>query len=451
LLFFFGAIMVFVLEASSNPNLWMDLPPGLFVLCLAIVGRYQQGSWLAPGAFFCLAWFLLVWIPLLVAPEVQVSAWALWWIWSSMVFAYLGTVIGIALGKGRQPARVEPSPPFAWPGLPLSIVIFTAIGFVAVFLLLRVEGIAFGVFFSLDRIAQVGRELSVARYTYGLAEPLDERLLTTGTYLAALLGGLLLANRRRWLGRGLAFLPFIPATAMALVLTTKASILFTIVLMAGSYLAARVAITHGHEPLFPWKRVAGVTVTVFALVPVFFFTQLSRYGYSASNATQVYEVVGRLRLFFLGYLGAFSSWFRDVGLASDRLSWGAYSFAGEFDWLGIHQRSQGIYSDMVYLGPQGIPSNVYTIFRGLIEDYGSVGALIAIAILGFVGGFAYSRLQEGRQGFIPLLCAFYSITFCSFTVNLFTYDTLLLAWLLFTFYVVVARRMRHTARKGGQG
>jgi oligosaccharide repeat unit polymerase len=334
--------------------------------------------------------------------------------------------------------------------LPVSIVIFTAIGLVAVLLLLRVGGIAFDVFFSLDRIAQVGREFSVARYTYGLVEPLDERLLTTGTYLAALLGGLLLATPRRGLGRAVAFLPLIPATAVALVLTTKASILFTIVLMAGSYLAGRVAMTQGLEPLFPWKRVVAVAVGVSALGPVFLFTQLSRYGYTASNATQVNEVVARLRIFFLGYLGAFSSWFHDAGLASDRVSLGAYSFAGVFDWLGIHQRSQGVYSDLVYLGPQGIPSNVYTIFRGLIEDYGSVGALVAIAILGVAGGFAYGRLRQGGQGFIPLLCAFYAITFCSFTVNLFTYDTLLLAWLLFTFYVVVARRMRHANAKGRQ-
>src|SRR6266516_1388109 len=152
---FFGVILVVTLEASSNPELWMDLPPGLSLLCLALIGRYQQGSWLAPGAFFSLAWFLLVWIPLLLVPEVEVSAWALWWIALSTAFAFVGTVIGMALGKGQRSGRIQPPPSVAWPRLQLAIVVFTAMGLLAVFLLLRVGGISFEVFFSLDRIAQV--------------------------------------------------------------------------------------------------------------------------------------------------------------------------------------------------------------------------------------------------------------------------------------------------------
>jgi len=273
----------------------------------------------------------------------------------------------------------------------------------------------------------------------GVAEPLSERLLRISIYFAALLSGLVLATRpfgRRWL---IAFFPLFPAAGFVAVLTTKTSLLYTVVLIASSYLAFRLALANPGEQVVTrsWRL---LTVAVLAaLVPLFVFIQVGRYGYSPGNPSQVDEVLSILRLHAVGHLAAFSDWFAHGGWASPNLTFGTQTFAGVFDATGLKTRPAGVYAENVYLAP-GVYSNVYTIFRGLIEDFTAMGALMILLTGGFAAGLAFARVQQRRIGSVPVLVAFFAITLWSFVVNLFIYNTILAAWLLFAAYVFIAER-----------
>ncbi len=418
-----------------------NLLPALALVALAMLARRHLGSWFAPGAFFALFWTVAVWVPLLFAPDTQVMPSGLWWIFASALAVYLGTAAGVAL-FGRRPER--PQVDFRWPGLRTAVACFSIAGFGAPISILASRGYSVLVFLSPTKLADVEREFSVARYIQGETEPTIERAFLVSIYLAALLGGLLLADRRAGRWRWLALLPLLPGTAVAAVETTRSSIYFPIVLMACSFLVAELLLRRRLTVLLTPRRVVGAILLGVVVVPVSLWLQLSRYGYDINNGYQVQDVVDRFRLGSFGYLSVFTNWFDAAGLSSHDLSYGALSFAGVFDALGIQQRLVGLYSQSLFVGDSGGASNIYTIFRGLIEDFSPSGSLVLLVMIGIVAGFAYAGVQRGDLPLAPFLAAFYAATAWSFVVDIFVYNTILLGGFLFAVYIVaVAHRATH--------
>src|SRR5439155_427721 len=161
---------------------------------LAFLIRFQQGSWLAPSAFFSLVWAVLVWLALGLASDVPLSALALWWIVLSVVAVWIGGAFATGVTK---------------------------------------------------RTGQGSETVSLA-------------------------------------------------AGVAAVLTTKATLLFCLVIMAGSFLASRVAFSSGRDTMFCGKRLVGILGLGVVLLPGFVFLQMQRYGYAADNPLQILDVLTRL-------------------------------------------------------------------------------------------------------------------------------------------------------------
>jgi oligosaccharide repeat unit polymerase len=430
-------VALIALSVLPGRGLLSDLPPALLLGLLAVLALRSDRGWLAVGPFFFLFWTVLTWLALVFVSDADVWTWAIWWIVASAAAVYLGSLLAGWLSPGRSAAPAPGKP--TWPALEVLIMLSTACGLLAVLILLRDRGIGLDVFLSPQRLAHIAQVLSRARYAQGYLEPFVERFLSTGIFLAALLAGLLLATKPSGLRRGVVLLPLVPAMAHAALLTTKATILFTLVLLMSSYLASRLALSGGRLTGFPVRRwwTVGAVVT---LGVVLLLIQLARYGYSVWNGSQLLTTLSRLRVFFFGYLAVFSNWFEHGGWSSSRLSLGADTFAGLFDLARLHPRSPGVYTEMVPVGSSHIRSNIYTIFRGLIEDYTLVGALLVLVMVGFLAGIAFRRVTAGNLRYVPILSAFYGVTLTSFTVDLFAYNTLLLAFICFSVYVLVARR-----------
>ena len=412
-----------------------NLIPALVLVSLALLARRTLGSWLSPGAFFSVFWSVAVWVPLAFAPDSLVAASGMWWIVASCVSVYVGSAAGVAL-VGSNPAGSPISR--RWPGLRLAIVGLSIAGFGAALDVLASRGYSYTVFFSPTSLAHVEREFSVARYIQGYTEPALERYLLACIYLAALLGGLLLADRRAGRWRWLALLPLLPGGAVAAVETTRSSIYFPIVLMVCSFLVAQVLVHQSLAALISVKRGLVVGAATLFVVPLSIWLQVARYGYSLDNAYQLAEVSSRFRISSFGYLSVFTRWFDISGMAPRELSLGTLTFAGLFDALGIQPRLAGLYAQSVYLGDSGVSSNIYTIFRGLIQDFSPAGALLFLLVIGMVATVGFVRVQTSDPRFAPILVAFYAATLWSFIVDIFAYNTILLAWFAYALYMLIA-------------
>jgi len=288
---------------------------------------------------------------------------------------------------------------------------------------------------SFSAIVETIHKLAVARNDGTWEEPAAARILTTSTYLGPMLSGLMLGLRDRGLSRWLSLVGFLPSLLITVILTTRSSLLLALALGVSSYLATTIAT--GKAPSVTLKRVVWLAGVVVVIAGGFVLIQMARYaGWSSGRPT---AVVDSLWLNTLPYMGVFSGWLQRYGLwDSLHLTFGQYTFAGAFDLFHIHSRVAGLYTEQVVIN--GSQYNVYTAFRGLVEDFTVPGALIFLALVGFGAELVYQRVRSGNLLYVGILAAFYAVTLWSFVVDIFIYNTIVLTFVILIGYLAIASR-----------
>jgi oligosaccharide repeat unit polymerase len=333
------------------------------------------------------------------------------------------------------PAPSSSAQPVEPPLLGWAIAACTVLGLIAVAIILySVESSSSATrLLSFDAIVQTIHKLAVARNGGTWEEPAPARVLTTATYLGPMLSGLLIGLRKSGSSRWLSLLVFVPSLMITVLLTTKSSLLLPLALGASAYFATSIAA--GHPPTLTWKRTAGLAGLVVVMAGGFVLIQMARYaGWSSGRAD---AVVQQLWLSVFPYLGVFSAWLQTDGFsASSHPTLGQYTFAGAFDLLHIHTRVAGLYTEQFVIN--GSQYNIYTAFRGVIQDFTIPGALLFLGLVGFGAELAYRRVRSGGIGYVGLLAAFYAATLWSFVVDVFIYNTIVLAFVIFIGYLAFA-------------
>jgi oligosaccharide repeat unit polymerase len=234
----------------------------------------------------------------------------------------------------------------------------------------------------------------------------------------------------------LSLVVFLPSLMITVILTTKSSLLLPVALGASAYLATSLAA--GNPPTLTWRRAALLAAGVAVVAIAFVLIQMARYaGWAIGRPS---TVVQQLWLSVFPYLGVFSAWLQANGVtASLHPTFGQYTFAGVFDLLHVHTRVAGLYTDQVVI--QGTNYNIFTLLRGLVQDFTIPGALVFLGLVGFGAQLAYRRVRAGDLRFAGLLAAFYAATLWSFVVDVFIYNTIVLAFAVLIGYLAFASRL----------
>jgi oligosaccharide repeat unit polymerase len=93
--------------------------------------------------------------------------------------------------------------------------------------------------------------------------------------------------------------------------------------------------------------------------------------------------------------------------------------------VGLRSRLVGVYSEYVTL--EDGESNIYTAFRGLIEDFSLPGAAVFCVLVGFMAGRAYRFTVAGRTIWVAALAGYYVFVLWSPIISVFVYNSLILA------------------------
>lgn len=116
----------------------------------------------------------------------------------------------------------------------------------------------------------------------------------------------------------------------------------------------------------------------------------------------------------------------------DGLKYGTMTFMGIANAIGLAERKIGLYRDFVYFGrlDKTMRSNVYTLFRLLIDDFGMIGALVFMFILGFVSIKAVLFIKQRKWLFISqtFLVAVYCLIMWSFATSIWAYTSIICAY-----------------------
>jgi oligosaccharide repeat unit polymerase len=382
-------------------------------LSLVLIGwaaamRAATGTWLQPGSFFSLFWCFAGILPLVLAPQERVGPNAIVWLIAASIAVSAGSVVGNGGFRTRRLAHPAPATDRELTMFGLILGIAVVLGIASNIAFLRASSIALSDLFDIEKLVVVSNRAYFQTYAEGgaPAPPLMSQAFLPFVYLAPAVGGILFELRREKLWKLLALTSFVPAIGVTILQTTKAALLFAMVLWLSGYFATRLrfgklrVFTRGHLLV---ALLAGGGVTAF-----FFAVGLARLA--STDVSLLNVVMLKLVTAAFGHMTVFSQWLADYMHQPFEPTLGTVTFAGPLEMLGFGHRIPGLFDSLIEL-VAGETSNIYTAFRPLIQDFSIPGALVVLALLGAIGGAGFRLVTSGHWSGVTLLLIAYVTIF----------------------------------------
>jgi oligosaccharide repeat unit polymerase len=338
----------------------------------------------------------------------------------------------------------------------LKRIFYLSTGTSLVFLVIdsHVQGFSFhDLLFDLQATALAYADLV---YSESLATTIYIKIAIVCTFLGAILGGLVFPYVTKKSERTfIAVMSFLPSIFVAITQTGKGLLLLSVVFFYSGILVHRLSV--GKSRLFD-KNSLKLALPAGAILILILASAVVFRNLSNSNDE---ELLARLSSYFAsyscGHVYAFSDWFAFITGSHSQFSYvhensthGFYTFMSLFQLMGSHKVVPlGIYDENYAYGDL-LLSNVYTMFRGLILDFGFVGSLLFMFLVGVVLHKAFHVMLFTRR---PV----FTVAIFVFVIECFYYSFIAspLSWnrTLATFgalWIALAVNKRLTRSNGGR-
>lgn len=289
--------------------------------------------------------------------------------------------------------------------------------------------------FDLNSFMEMSNEQSVERYSGEEEGGIVSRVLGINTYACAIIGGMsyYMFNGRK---RILSFVALLPLFLGGLAAGAKMGIITgTFLWLIGLLIISQL---RGVQVHISFKKIIIFLIGVIAFIALLILVMMFRIG--SFDIDTMYVVFGKTISYTLGHLPAFDLWFTSHEDVLSELTGGGKTYYGITNTLGILKREGGIFTNMVEVSGDGDKTNVFTIFRFFVEDFGTIGTLIYLFIMGMVCRIIYEHFTHKRLIYlsITLLCGIYFFISWSFVSSIFAYATYiaLMFYLYFLFKIL---------------
>lgn len=422
----------------------------ILMLGVAFTLRKMVGTWLLPGVLLAIFWFLYTFVPLIFVPEIQVNYLSIAYI-LCCVLAFCASSMFFDWKSSFEANSVKSKsrPYFDGAFIKASFVASSMSSLVFFLVNMLVQGISIGEMFT-DTLNVAGRYIAM-RYEGTLQENLYSKISLAFSYLSVSLGGLVFGQERKTLRRtGVMLLAFVPAFSSMLFQGDKGLLFLFITLFYAGFLVTQVF--RAELKLYDRDLLKLSTVLFLLVVPAVIAAFLSRGLQSESDS---YYVASRLsfylRSYAFGHLYAFDDWFRSysgdisqVSYAYEDAGYGFYTFMSIFNLLGAGREvPHGVYEEYYFFG-EVLSTNIYTMFRGLIVDFGIAGSIIFVFLLGLVVHAAFYFLLNTKRPALWVAIFVYSIGYfyTSFIISLMIWNVIPFSIVLFAMILAISSMLR---------
>lgn len=414
---------------------------------LALALRMLAGRWLHPGAMFAGYWVFAAAAPIaFYGRALEVSYRALLHIAVGVAVFGIGSLVFAPRSLASTDPRLIPEEEPAVRSRILigTVVAGTVSGFGAGLAALLANGIPLDSVLSISGLTSAGHEVAMSRYTNLLSKDYSSpnahvamRVLLAITYCAALVAPFTALTKVRF--KRLWMVAPLPSLVFYGTLTTeRAGMVFGVALSLGGYIAMRI-LRDGKAPHIGVRGVAMITMIAFLVTPLFVGMALLRLG--RFNASAIAAVRDDMDLYVFGYLPAFSGWLEQQQAPfgdGRQLGLGSATIAG-VSLLTGQDREAFRYDEWVIVDNEGNVTNIYTIFRGLLIDFGQVGGVLMLFLFGVVAGCIYAMvIRRGSVAATMMLAGCYSVILMSNTISVIHYSNVLGAMIVAALVVGVA-------------
>jgi len=405
---------------------------------IGIFNRISLNSWFAPASIFSTLWFSLLSATLLAAPEFPIYPLGLWYI--------LGVSIALTLGSLIVPKNLLPDSEKYNSIESVKLFFFNRSNFILIlivlFCLITIVGIIILLLFGIKRYElniNIFSLISLPSQFYDdrdagiLLIPWYIRYLTYFIMPSSLLSGILVPFQQ-YPRKIICHLPIILAIFIGMVYTTRATILFSIILFLSGIFSSYI-ILKKDDKIFLNTKSFFASVSIFSfLVFSWIFLQWLRGG--AESDFLLYPIINTIKSAVLGSTTVFTTWLQNYKQHS--LAFGLYTFAGPMDIIGLNERQLGFYTEFVSL-PNGY-SNIYTAFRGLIHDFTLTGSILICFFIGILSQLSYQRCRDGNIIWIIPLSIVFAFTLFSPFISVFSSNSVTMAWFI-SFFVLINKKI----------
>lgn len=250
------------------------------------------------------------------------------------------------------------------------------------------------------------------------------KILLVFTYFSPLIGGMQLFYSNNLKNRLISILALLPAFLTIMTQNTKSGWLAALFLFTTGYVVANIN-EHGAFK-FNIKYLTYGLIAIIICLGIAYLSMLMRIGsFEISTVKLVNE---KFMVYAFGHISAFDTWFGSMPIID--YSYGIKTFYGLADFFGISTREQGVFTNFIFIGH--FATNVYTVFRGLVEDFGIFGSGVTIFLYGFVSTLSYELIVKRRVETLNIfiLAGFYFMCMYSFIISSWSYMSFVIAIVL---------------------
>lgn len=419
----------------------VSLGSWIILLIVTLLIREYEKSWLAPSALFSIVWCFIIGLSLLLAPEYYFSPIAILFIASCLVSFYIG---GLLVEKNNKNIKVlfdtkKHNATISSIGLFRAFMLVAIIsGVLSNYFLVDSYGFSFASLFSYSKYHEFADLVTNDRYLEGKSIPQLSILLLSIAYTACIVGGAFVQIKKKWYDNIWILLVHLPILVLTVLSTSRAIFLYGLFLSVGAFLANNYFIHQHQIKLFTPFRIVTFAVSAISIVLVFVFTQASRMNADITDTSALIGVLDHLKVWFAGNVSGFSYWIDYKDWLTISPKFGAYTFGGVFEKLGIMKRNDGVFKDYFDASGDAAFTNIYTLFRFLIEDFTAAGCLIFLFLLGALAKFVSIQLLKFKYAGVTLLGTIYSLLLLSFIASILAYNSILFAIILSWVYFILS-------------
>jgi oligosaccharide repeat unit polymerase len=246
--------------------------------------------------------------------------------------------------------------------------------------------ISFKILLELNSVAATNR------YANDTPSNIISQITLIFVYLTPLFGGYLLPllskRKKYW-----CYLSLLSALLITLTQAVKLGFINSIALWGIGVIVSSYA---NNNTFFRIRLVTTIKILFFSILffTILFLSMIFRSG--EFDLETIQAMSQKFILYAFGHLPTFDLWFtKNIGHLNP--TGGVKTFYGITNYLGIAQRNQGVFTDLTSFGKNnfsGMSTNIYTMFRFILEDYGLFGSILMLFITGIISGFTWLMIKK---------------------------------------------------------
>ena len=284
------------------------------------------------------------------------------------------------------------------------------------------HGFSLRALLDMREVLEMNKGISEDRYAGAEAHDVVNQFFLIFSYAAPVIGGLCFRLVGKW-NKVLCILTLIPCTFIALTQSLKMGMIASFILFFAAYIVC--SYTYGLPIRMKGKIILRFALVIASFLGTLFISMVFRTGEVTEKT--ILEISEKFVSYAVGHMHNIDMWY--TSYQPTDLTWGSRTFLGISNILGIEERVQGIYPEFLNVGKNGFfgISNTYTIFRPLVEDFGEVGAMVAMFIMGVIGNMSLKAVTAHRATILNqvVLIALFAYLMWSFSASFYAYTTYL--------------------------